>query len=67
MVKKVTFVGFRGGDRPNPPSPGSAPARKVLWPERMTLTPWLIRFSASHQSKLRSWQKCTSVVRYGFM
>jgi len=26
MVKKVTFVGFMGGHRPNRPSPGSDPA-----------------------------------------
>jgi len=26
MVIKVTFLGFRGGDRPNRPPPGSAPA-----------------------------------------
>jgi len=26
---------------------------EVLWVDRMTLTPWLIPFSASYQSKVR--------------
>jgi len=31
MVKRVTFVGFRGGDRPNRSPPESAPALVMSW------------------------------------
>jgi len=34
MVNKVTFVGFRGGDRPNRP-PGSAHALQYFFPMRL--------------------------------
>jgi len=30
MVKKVSFVGSRGSDRPNRPPPGSTPAEIVF-------------------------------------
>jgi len=50
MVKKVTFIGFRGGNRANRPPPGSTPALNPLG-QRSLLLP----SDAWSQENLQDW------------
>jgi len=53
FVKKVTFVGFRGGDRPNRPPPGFICKKAKAFPIGLAKVPTLDRIAVGRN--LESW------------